>query len=98
MQREPRFLIVAEVRKDAGIHIDVVRPVRVVHTGIQHYKAWSVPTAYRSEAALVTCTGYEAAEWIIAGISLRAALVNGIDNQVTGGETAELEDIGHGER
>src|SRR5262249_19790856 len=47
---------------------------------------------------LVTRTGDQTTEWVIACMALRAPLVNGIDDQVTCGETVEIEDIGHGER
>jgi hypothetical protein len=58
-------LVVAEVGKYAGVNVDEIGPVGVVHAGIQDHDAWCIPTAYRTEAALVAGAGNELAGNIV---------------------------------
>ena len=76
-----RLLVVAKVCEHAGVHVDEIGPVGVIHAGIEDHEAWRIPTADRAEAALVAGAGYELAENVVCGISLRAAFVDRIDNR-----------------
>ena len=71
-------------RKPAGVHVDEIGPVGVIHAGIQDYQTWRIPTADRAEAALISRAGNEFAQNVIGGIALRAAFVSRIDNKVCG--------------
>jgi len=89
-----RLLVVAEVGEHAGVHVDEIGPVRVVHAEIQDHETWGISTADRAEAALIAGTGNELAQNIVRGVSLRAAFVNRIDKQVSGRQCGEWKYLG----
>ena len=57
MEVKARLLVVAKVGEHAGVHVDKIGPVGVVHAGIQDHEARRVPTVDRAEAALVAGAG-----------------------------------------
>lgn len=79
---QSRLLVVAKIREHAGVHVDEIGPVGVVHAGIQDHQTWRIPTADRAEAALIARAGNELAQNVICGVSLGAAFVNRIDHKV----------------
>lgn len=54
------------------------------HAGIEDHDAWRIPTADRAEVALVAGAGDDLAENVIYSVSLGAAFVDRIDNEVGG--------------
>ena len=90
------LLVLAEVREHAGVHVDEVGPVGVVHAGIQDDQTRRVPTTDRAEAALIASAGNKLSKDVVSGISLRAALVDRVDHEVGGLQFREWKYLRHG--
>jgi hypothetical protein len=86
-----RLRVVAKVREYAGVHVDEIGPVGIIHAGIQDHETWRIPTADRAEAPLIAGARNEFAQNSVRGIPLRAAFVNRVDHEVGGRQRGKWE-------
>src|ERR1035441_617872 len=65
---------------------------------VEDHRTSRIPTADRAEAALIAGAGDQLAQNIIHGVSLRAAFVNRVDDDVGGRQRREWKYLGHGSK